>query len=136
MVKSMISKQRVILIFTAMLFACLTLSSCEKNKDADSDDSMFCALVNNGEFEATGPLIDKYLMKLEQNRPDQNLEALRSWLEAKSCVDEATILCNSCIYTLPPQSELSIDFISQGEKITLTLDIMMGDSLKFRTYHE
>ena len=45
------------------------------------------------------------------------------------------VLCNSCIYTLPPQSELSVDFISNGQPITMMLDILMDDPLKFRAYH-
>lgn len=128
--------QKLLLLITASALLLPALISCEKDRDADPGDALFCRYVNNQDFDSTGPLINAFLTDLERNRPDENLETLRSWLEAKSCVDKATILCNSCIYTLPPQSEISIDFISQRQKITLTMDVTMSDPLVFRAYHD
>jgi hypothetical protein len=121
---------KTILTATTILLTCLTFWTCEKDKDEE-----FCAFVNEQNFDATGPLIDDFLATLKKGNEDYKLEKLRAWLERKDCVGEVQILCNSCILTLPPQSELRVDFISNGDTITLTLDILMDDPMKFRTYH-
>ncbi|PCI59011.1 MAG: hypothetical protein COB34_04215 [Methylophilaceae bacterium] len=51
-------------------------------------------------------------------------------------IEKAKILCNSCIETSPAQSELSIDFTSNGQAINKTLDILMDEPLKFHRYHD
>ena len=120
---------RTVLTTAIILFACLTLWTCNK------DDETFCALVNEENFDATGPLIDDFLATLKNGNQADHLAKLKEWLECKSCVEKAQILCNSCILTFPPQSELSVDFVSNGIIITMTLDILMSEPLKFRAYH-
>jgi hypothetical protein len=126
---------KTILTAAIIFLTCLTLWTCNKEKVSCSDDQTFCSLVDNQDFDATGTIIDNYLAGLEKNKKDENLEKLRDWLECKSCVDKAEIICNSCIYTLPPQSELRVDFNSNGKTVTMTLDILMDEPLKFRAYH-
>jgi hypothetical protein len=121
---------KAILTAATLLVMCLTFWTCEKDNGEE-----FCALVNEQNFEATGPLIDDFLATLKNGDEGYKLEKLRKWLESKDCVGKVQILCNSCIETLPPQSELSVEFISNGNTITLTMDILMDDPLTYRTYH-
>lgn len=127
---------KTILITAIIILISFTLWSCKKDKLTCSHESEFCSLVDNQDFDATGAIIDDYLARLKKNKPDENLEKLADWLECMSCVDKAKILCNSCIETLPPQSELSIEFNSSGQKIDKTLDIIMSDPLEYRGYHD
>ena len=127
--------RKAILTTATILLTCLTLWTCTKDKGSCSDDNTFCSLVDDQSFDATGTIIDDFLATLKKGTQDDKLERLKDWLECKSCVDKAEILCNSCIFTLPPQSELSVDFISNGQPIKLTLDILMDDPLEFRGYH-
>jgi hypothetical protein len=128
-------KHKSSLVTFLIFLSCLTLLSCKKDKNVASDDEKFCEYVNSQNFEATGPLIDNFLATLDNNNQSNNLKKLKAWMEAKSCVDSTTILCNSCIETNPPQSELFVTFISNGQKMMMILDIIMSDPLKFRTYH-
>jgi hypothetical protein len=129
-------KHKPILITAIIILTSLTLWSCKKDKLTCSDESEFCSLIDKQDFDATGPIIDDYLAGLKKNTPNENLEKLADWLECKSCVDNADVICNSCIYTLPAQSELRVDFNSSGQKITKTLDILMSDPLEYRGYHD
>ena len=113
----------------------LTLWSCKKLNIGCSENKTFCTLIDDQEFDATGTLIDNFLANRRKNKPDKNLDKLKDWLECKSCVDKVEIICNSSIYTLPPQSELSVDFISNGQTETMIMDILMSETLKFRAYH-
>lgn len=92
-------------------------------------------LVDKKKLDSTGYFVDQFLLTLKNKDQDENLEKLRVWLEEKECIDEAKLLCNSCIKTLPPQSELSVSFVTNGLTAKMTMDILMGDPLKFRAYH-
>jgi hypothetical protein len=124
---------KTILVTLALLLSCFLISACKK--DNNSDEEAFCTLVNSQDFTETGPLIDNFLAKQKKNQPEGNLEKLRAWLEAKSCIDSATILCNSCVESLPPQSVLNIDFNSNGQTINMNLVILMDERLKFRAFN-
>ena len=126
---------KTILTTAIILLTCATLWTCKKEKIFCADDDAFCLLVNEQNFDETGPLIDDFLETLKIHDQAKNLEKLKDWLECKSCVTKAKILCNSCIKTLPAQSELSVKFIAGGQSVKKTLDILMDDPLKFRAYH-
>lgn len=128
-------KRRTIFTIGTILLICFTLWTCKKENIVCTNDKTFCVLVNDQNFDATGPLFDDFLATLNKDDQDKNLEELKDWLECKSCVEKAKILCNSCIETGPPQSELIVYFISNGKTIKKTLDILMGDPLTFRRYH-
>lgn len=122
-----------------MLLSCLSLLTCDKEeieiKTTISYKDDFCKLVDKKDLDSTGYFIDEFLLTLKSKDQNENLEKLRLWLEEKECIDEAKILCNSCIKTLPLQSELSVSFVTDGFTGTMTMDILMADTLKFRAYH-
>lgn len=93
-----------------LLFA-IVLASCKKEVVKCSYDKEFCAFVNSEEYNKTSTAIDEYLKSINKGLPDnEKLELLREWLECKSCVTNAEILCYACIYTNPAQSELRVTF--------------------------
>lgn len=128
---------KIILIIPNILLACLIFLACEEeeNKVITSYSDPFCVWVDKQKIDSTGRLVDEFLVTLKDVNHDEDLEKLRTWLEAKECVDEAKILCNSCIKTLPPMSELSVSFVTNGLTAKMTMDILMDDTLKFVTYH-
>lgn len=121
-------------IASVIILTCLILWNCEKDKVVCSDDELFCLLVSDQNYDSTGTLINDFLTTQKSSK-DESLENLRKWLECKSCVVDAKILCNSCLYTYPAMSELSVNFISGANQITMKLDISMSDTLKFITWH-
>ena len=90
----------------------MLLLTCNKEKTSCPDENAYCSLVETQNFDTTGPLIDKFLSKLERNENAVILDQLREWLECKCCVKNVVVICNSCVKTNPAQSELSIDFIN------------------------
>jgi hypothetical protein len=115
----------------------LLLANCKKEANVCPESDTFCAYVSEQMFDSTGPIIDQFLGKLNQNTSDEEkLESLRNWLACMSCVDNVEILCVSCIYTNPPQSELKVVFIVDDQEIELILDILMDEKLKFVRFHE
>lgn len=127
--------RKIILTATILVLSCFSLSSCKKDKADTAEEDPFCVLVNENNYDATGPLINSFLATLNNENTDESLKILSDWLENKCCIDTAIMLCNSCIKTQPPQSELSIIFISNGQKVNKIMDILMDDTLKFRDYH-
>ncbi len=123
------------LIVIALLSSIMT--SCSKEKLRCSFDVEFCTFIDASEFHETGVIIDKFLAGQKKSlSDDEKLEELRQWLECKSCVSSAEIICNSCIYTLKQQSELKVSFIVEGQEVIKVLDIIMDESLQYVRYHE
>lgn len=129
--------KNIVLVFKTLILLTLVLTSCKKENVKCSDDTEFCSLIDKEEYNNTGSIIDKYLSGQKKKLSDsEKLEQLRDWLKCKSCVSNAEILCNSCIYTNPAQSELKVSFIVNGQKVEKCLDIVMDKPLRVRTYHE
>ncbi len=124
-------------IFTIgiITIACILFGSCSKESISTRDDFKFCVLVHENNFDQTGPIINDFLTGLKSNNPDENLEKLVKWLESISCVDNVTIMCNSCIYTGPPMSELKVDYSFNGQIVPMIMDIRMSEPLTFARYH-
>jgi hypothetical protein len=129
-------KRKTMLTTLVIVLTSLMLWNCTKDETACRDEQAFCRLIDKEDFDGTGPIIGAYLAGLRTDETDTQLEKLADWLACQSCVAQVTILCNSCIYTLPPQSELQVDFVSKGKHITKILDILMGDPLTYRGHHD
>lgn len=125
------------LLYLTFLVVTIVYTACKKEDMECSNDSVFCAYISSEEYNKTGTLIDKYLSGLKTSLSDEEkLRKLKDWMECKSCVEIAEILCVSCIKTNPPQSELRVTFVVNGKQIVKILDIIMDDPLKSGTYHD
>lgn len=128
---------KAIITLTVLFLTLAILTSCNKDEITCSNGEIFCYYVNKEEFNKTGPTIDNFLKDLKKKLSDEEkLERLVDWLKCKSCVSNAEILCVSCIKTNPPQSEIKVWFIINGQIKTQILDIIMDDPLRFRTFHD
>lgn len=125
------------LSLATILFLTFVLTDCNQDEIECSKNNEFCAFISSEEYSNTGTLINNYLGGLETSLSDEEkLERLRNWLKCKSCVANVEILCNSCIRTNPPQSELKLWLIVNGQQKEKILDIIMDDPLRFSTYHD
>lgn len=123
------------------IIGCLTvlmlLANCKKESTFCPESDTFCAYVNQQLYDSTGTIIDQFLESLAQNISDEEkLEKLKNWLICMNCVENAEILCVSCIKTYPPQSELKVVFIDGNLNVELVLDILMAEKLRFVRFHE
>jgi hypothetical protein len=97
----------------------------------------FCPAVNMDNIYKTIPVINEFLETLPDDLNDtKKLQALTTWLKSHSCIIDATILCVSCIETLPEQSEIIVSFVEEGRTEKLILDVSMSSPLKATRYHE
>lgn len=125
-----------IILGSILLFA-IVLISCHKEVVKYSNEIEFCAFINAEEYNKTSSVIDKYLNGLNKGLSDtEKLELLKDWLKSKSCVIKAEILCNSCLETNPPQSEIRVTFLVQEQHLEKTLDIIMDKVLRFGNFHD
>jgi hypothetical protein len=121
----------VILLIVAGFFSCVKQSSSVKSEDE------FCSYVNVENIDKTISFINNFLSGLSDNLDDtQKLQALVEYLKSFPCIVDASILCASCIKTLPLQSEIVISFKEDGAVKELILDISMSNPLRAYHYHE
>ena len=103
----------------------------------ESEDVTFCSCFDVENMDKTIPFINGFLASLPNSLNDeQKLQALTTWLNSCSCITDATIVCASCIKTLPLQSEIAISFEENGITKSFILDISMSNPLKAIHYHE
>ena len=100
----------------------------------NGEEGTFCSYLNVENIDKTIPFINDFLAGLPSSssfaEDEQNLQALTIWLKSKPCIIDASILCVSCIYTLPAQSEIAILFEENGKTVKVVFDILMSNPLK------
>jgi hypothetical protein len=115
-----------------ILFSLIGLVGCDKESQTDS--GKLCSYLNSGNIDKTIPIINEFLADLPNSNSfsedEQNLQTFVKWLKSNSCIIDATILCVSCIETLPEQSEVSFSFQEGEITKVVTLDISMSKPLK------
>ena len=135
MAKRIFNSRKVVAI--AICLAGLTMFlGCDKKEEQVTDSDKLCLYLNSGNIDKTIPIINEFLAGLPNSNSfsedEQNLQALAKWLKSSSCVIDATVLCVSCIETLPEQSEVSFSFQEGEITKVVTLDISMSKPLKSR----
>jgi len=79
--------------------------------------------MKSDDVEAAKAAIMKYVNGLSsQKYTRENLEKLNAALSGQ-CVTTAELLCFSCIYTLPAQSEIKVSIFYQGTLLYKVFDI-------------
>ena len=132
-------------VAVATLYVCALLfmaSGCETKKtdtveDDDELDVEFCSCLNTEDLSKTLPIVNEFLAGLANNLDDgQKLQTLAAWLKAQPCINDASVLCQSCNETDPPVSEILISFDEDGETKEFVLDVSMGKPLKAAGYRK
>lgn len=83
--------------------------------------------------------MNDYLKLFKKKKKDEweghkkNLEKFEKWLECKDCVNNATMTEGCLIKTLPPQSEVKIEF---NNSIIKVADVLCGENLAFNGFHQ
>ena len=134
--------------FTADNSIVLTMKNGNKNEIAGyqgcvfsiepvQPDVIFCRFLSMKTMEKTIPVINEFLEGLQETlTSEQKLQDLVKWLKSHPCIIDAIVLCESCIYTNPPMSEILISFKENGITKELILDISMTSPLKVLHFHE
>ena len=137
---SVLQRVAVATLCVCMLF--IAVSGCETKStvpDEDDDEALklkFCSFLNTEDIVKTIPLVDKFLSSLSNNLDDaQKLQALTAWLNEQPCIIEASVLCQSCVETNSPMSEIFISFDDDGMTQEFVLDVSMSNPLKAAGYH-
>lgn len=116
---------------TGFLIFCMAISllACNQDDVSPTTDKEICRNVANKNFEATIPFMNSYLQGLKRNEGGE-LEKFENWLNSVSCITNATIRCNSCMFSSPPQSAMQVVFDSQGQDIEMTIHVLMAEKLE------
>lgn len=106
--------------------------------------SKLCLSIHQGDLDESLTVINDFLSTLdysdnfkdEKDEQEAKIIELKEWLLAADCVKDVEILCVSCIYTLPPQSELSIQYLTDGGVIEKVMDVSMDKPMRAVRFHE
>lgn len=122
-----------------LVIICFTITACNKkggNNTCDTNNNL-CAAVQELNFDQTLIPINTFLQQLQTSLSDQEkMERLQNWLSCQPCVSNATILCVSCIETLPQQSGIKIHFSLGSQDTSLILDVLMKPTPIASRFHQ
>lgn len=132
-----------------LLTACLLFTACKKSEDGNPPSAINCealklGLITNDETlvaaeinAAAADLMPNAPTAADEYGQAQNINILLQRLSQK-CGLKATLLCYSCIETLPAQSEIRISFSQNAMTYDRVLDISVDgqNMLVFRAMHD
>jgi hypothetical protein len=93
---------------------------------------------NGGNFGSElAPVLNAFLETIDDSLSDeQKIEQVVNWINSTNCGINAEILCVSCIYTNPPQSEITIHFLTtNGGSQSVVMDIVMSNPMRYGGLH-
>ena len=95
-----------------------------------------CSLIIDGEnIDRIIPYIDKFLGSLSDDMDDsRKLQELSAWLVSIPCIAYAPVLCESCIPSGRPQSQVRLYYVSVNYAVSYYLYISMSNPLKVTGY--
>lgn len=123
---------------TCMLIVLSLMLACEKENAGGSD----CRMCHLSELAAEDCLVESLnrhvlhfdLRPRSQETRQKHLDILASWLSNQRCISSTEVICNSCVYTEPPISEILV--VSNGPaKDSLILDVRMSTPLAISGVH-
>jgi len=134
----------IFLVFAMATTGCIVENNNDNNEEPKNiegneevEEIEFCSCLNEENINQTIPIINEFLCGLSNDLDDdEQLEALVTWLKSQPCIIDATLLCQSCLETELPKSEILISFEENGIKKELVIDIAMEKPLRVASYHE
>ncbi len=119
-----------ILIFTGLLHAC---------QKENANSCQMCQLSQIAAETCFLESLNRYVTQFNfepasEEINQKQLESLATWLSNQRCIFTAEVLCNSCVYTDPPISEIFL--ISNGPgNDSLIVDVQMTSPLSISGVH-
>lgn len=126
-----LSTPLAIILFTIFL----TSFACKNEEIHLVEDEKFCEYVDEQNFDGLKTHINNYLKKQKTN-DEEALDKFKSWLNSKSCVENAEIICDSCMESLPPKTIMGVVFKSNDQLIEMNMHVRMGKNLEVVSIHE
>lgn len=124
-----------LLAITMILLLSLPQWRCSKSNVNCLGSYEFCYYINTLQFESSKEVVNDFLSDLDSEDSNELLQEIVEWLQCKPCVTRAEIGCNSCIYTLPAQSHIMVNFGSPKGDTSMVMDIVMDQPPRFGGYH-
>jgi len=121
--------KNLIVNLLAIVALCLAMSGCEEKNEPQSTE--FCGRVKVLDFQKVAEITNEFLVTINNSLSDDaKIDNLKNWLLGHPCVQDVEIFCVSCIYTLPPISELSITFKVNGQLLVKIMDVLMSEPMQ------
>lgn len=112
--------QTILLIILTVL---LTGIACRKDKDNTPDCQQLRTSITTNDRSAVKEIITTVINRLHARKHTRdNLAKLVTAIN-QQCQVNASLVCFSCIYTLPPQSEISVSVAGTTGPIKVIVDI-------------
>lgn len=110
-----------------LVFLLFSLLSCSKQDTSCSYNTEFCNFVNSKDNDGAANVMNIFLSSIDSNESDKaKIEYLEKWLKCKPCVMSIEVSCVSCMFSLPPQSGITIKVSENGQIVRKLVYVVMS----------
>jgi hypothetical protein len=129
--------KKLSVLFVAVFLAfTIGISACGKKTISSLEQKKICVEASAGEFTSLIEECNRFTKTISrQKSSDAKLDLLVGFIAKTTCFKQVKLLCNSCIETFPPQSEIALTASINGSDSTVVLDVLMDDDLKVLDVH-
>ncbi len=113
-------------------YTCLAflLVNCSKGKISSYNEA-YCEAISAEDYDLGGEYLNKFLKANRRLSDEEILKKTQEWLWEKECVLDATLICNSCIETNPPKSQISVAYNVNGQNFSKTITLVMSSPVRY-----
>jgi hypothetical protein len=104
--------------------------SCKKSTFSTLEKNKICDAINANNLTAAEVELNTVISKINTSQSDQlQMEEVKKILSTIDCLSNVEIICVSCIYTLPAQSEIKMNVMINGQSQEIIADVVMKNPL-------
>ncbi len=121
-------------IFVFAGIIALLMTTCRKNIQYDLilpdilEDTTFCGYIQAEKFDSTYRFLNQILSKIPFD--EDSMKKFEKRLIEENCVVEVEWICNSCLFSLPAQSEVLVRIKTNQGFIRVVIRVVMMEPMK------
>jgi hypothetical protein len=125
--------QKIINTLVFFMVIIFFMTTCDKDAPVEDppvmpQDTTFCGYIHAEKFDSTYRFLNQILSKIPFD--EDSMKKFEKRLIEENCVVEVEWICNSCLFSLPAQSEVLVRIKTNQGFIRVVIRVVMMEPMK------
>jgi hypothetical protein len=125
--------QKIINTLVFFMVIIFFMTTCDKDGPVEDipvipEDTTFCGYIHAEKFDSTYRFLNQILSKIPFD--EDSMKKFEKRLIEENCVVEVEWICNSCLFSLPAQSEVLVRIKTNQGFIRVVIRVVMMEPMK------
>ena len=125
--------QKIINTLVFFMVIIFFMTTCDKDGPVEDppvmpQDTTFCGYIDAERFDSTYRFLNQILSKIPFD--EDSMKKFEKRLIEENCVVEVEWICNSCLFSLPAQSEVLVRIKTNQGFIRVVIRVVMMEPMK------